>query len=68
MRLQAQAQQPLLERHVGGQGGHLAAMDDGAVVHDQHAVAELAGSEEVLFDQQDSRTLALDLFQARSVP
>ena len=53
MRLQTQAQQALLQRDVGGQRRHLAAMDDLAVIHHQHLVAEFARGMEILFDQQE---------------
>src|SRR3954453_23378387 len=61
MRVQAEAQQPLLQGYVGRERGHLAAMDDGAVVHYQHLVAELARGMKILLDQQDGGATALDL-------
>ena len=53
MRLQTEAQQAFLQRDVGGERRHLAAMDDGAVIHHQHLVAELARGMEILLDQQE---------------
>ena len=58
MRLQAQSKQPLLQRHVGGEIGHLAAMHNPAIVHHQHGVADFARDMEVLLDQQDGGAAA----------
>ena len=55
MRLQAEAEQALLQRYVGGERRHLAVMDDAAVVHHAHVIAELPRDMEILLDQQDGR-------------
>src|SRR6185369_6157812 len=64
MGLQAEPEQALLQRRVGRQRRHLAAMDDLAVIHHHDAVAELAGGKKILFDQQNGGAAALDLGKA----
>src|SRR6218665_1791549 len=60
MGLQTEAEQLFLQRGVVGQHGHRAAMNDAAIVHHQHIVADLLGNMEILLDQQDSDAAALD--------
>src|SRR5690606_12738998 len=55
MRVQRQAEEPALQRLVGGELRHRAAMDDAAVVDDGDRLAERAGEVEILLDQQDRR-------------
>ena len=40
---------------VGGEFGHLAVVDDAAVVHHPHEIADFARDAEILLDQQDRR-------------
>ncbi len=63
MRVHTEAEQVLLQRGVGGEGGHAALMRHLAVVHHRDGVAELAGEGEVLFDHQQGR-----LFRLQQVP
>ena len=59
MRLQAQAEQPLLQRLVRGELRHRAGMDDAAVVHHADMVADACGDAEILLDQKDGRAARL---------
>ena len=49
---------------VGGEVGHRAGVDDAAVVHHAHEIADLARDAEILLDQQDRHAAALDFPQA----
>ena len=58
---QGKAEQARLQRLVLGQLRHAAGVHHAAVVHDGHAVADLAREIEVLFDQQDGGGCLLEL-------
>jgi hypothetical protein len=64
VRSQRQAQQALLQRFVGGQFGHRAAVHDAAVVHHRHRSPSALAIMEVLLDQQDGGLLRLQLAKA----
>src|SRR5690606_23288091 len=55
MRFHRQAQELVLQRLVGGELRHRAAMDDAAVVDDRDGVAQRPREMEILLDQQDRR-------------
>ena len=54
----------LCKCRVGGELRHLAVVDDAAVVHHAHEIADFLRDAEILLDQQDRRAAALDLLQA----
>src|SRR4051812_14066975 len=62
--LQAQAEQPALQRRVGGEGGHAAGMHDAPRVHHRDRVAKRAGGMEVLLHHEDRGGL-LELGEGR---
>jgi hypothetical protein len=68
MRIEAEAEQAVLQRFVRGQRRHLAAMDDAAIVHDANLVADLARDAKVLLDEQDRDARRLDLVEAGESP
>src|SRR6185369_11607519 len=65
VRRERQPEQAMLQRLVGGELGHRAAVDDAAVVHHCDAVAERLRDGEVLLDEEDRRLRALQLPQRR---
>ncbi len=53
MRVQTEAQQPLLQACVSDQLRHRTVVDDGTIVDDDDVVAERRGGVEILLDEED---------------
>jgi hypothetical protein len=53
---------------ISGEVGHRAGVNDAAVVHHAHEVAEFARDAEILLDEQDRHAAALDFLEAFDQP